>query len=278
MRWPEAFSPRFAKTDHEQTNAHNIAFIGEDLILTDQHELPSTEALHALGTPKSDFIIGDLDGTPCRALLLAKETALPEGLQLGNLRFLHGLIPDGYWAMAARAKQMISWDQSSRFCGACGTPTAPADNEPSKVCPSCGQRDFPRISPAVIVIVRRGDKILLARSPHFRPGMYGALAGFMEAGESVEECLRREVYEEVGITIKNLRWFDSQTWPFPNSLMLAFHADYESGEITPQPGEIEDAAWFDLDEMPTLPYPVSIAYRLIVSAAEAIRRNDTPSI
>jgi NAD+ diphosphatase len=112
-------------------------------------------------------------------------------------------------------------------------------------------------------LVRKGKELLLARSPHFRPGMYSALAGFVEAGESVEGCLSREVFEETGIYITNIRWFASQPWPFPQSLMLAFHADYAGGEITPQADEIEDAQWFSLDRLPQLPAPVSIAARLL---------------
>lgn len=274
MRWPQEFSPRFAKADDGESgtinSAINFAFLGEDVILTDANELPPHAALQTLPAPHADFLIGEIAGTPCRATSWKTGQALPAGLTAQNLRNLHALLPEGYWAVAARAKQMLSWDLASRYCGACGTSTAPAENEPAKICPTCGQRDFPRISPAVIVLVRRAGQVLLARSPHFRPGMYGALAGFMEAGESVEECLRREVFEEVGIRIKNLRWFDSQTWPFPNSLMLAFHADYDGGEITPQPDEIEHAAWFNPDNLPDLPYPVSIAYRLISSAIKDI--------
>jgi NAD+ diphosphatase len=133
-------------------------------------------------------------------------------------------------------------------------------------CPSCGLLTYPRISPAVMVLIRRGDELLLARSPHFRSGMYSALAGFVEAGETVEHAAVREVREEVGVEIANLRYFQSQPWPFPDSLMLAFFADYAGGEITPDPSEIEAAGWFAIDELPTLPDPVSIARRLIDAA------------
>lgn len=273
MRWPHQFAPLFARSDLADGEPVNFAFIGEDLILTTDHQFPGLAALRELATPRADFLVGELGGAPCRASLLPADTVLPAGLQAISLRFLHGLLPEGYWAIAARAKQMLNWDLASRYCGACGTPTEFSTGEPAKLCPTCGQRDFPRIAPAVIVVVRRGAELLLARSPHFRPGMYSALAGFMEAGESVEECLRREVFEEVGIHIARLRWFDSQTWPFPHSLMLAFHADYAGGEISPQPGEIEDAGWFSLDRLPDLPYPVSIAHRLINAAVAEIRHD-----
>jgi NAD+ diphosphatase len=133
-------------------------------------------------------------------------------------------------------------------------------------CPTCALVAYPRISPAVMVLVRRGNDLLLARSPHFKPGVFSALAGFVEPGETLEQCAQREVLEEVNVQITNLRYFCSQSWPFPNSLMLAFFADYVSGEIQPDPREIEAAAWFSRDDLPRLPDSVSIARRLIDAA------------
>lgn len=133
-------------------------------------------------------------------------------------------------------------------------------------CSACGLLVYPRISPAVMVLIQRGDELLLARSPHFKPGVFSALAGFVEAGETLEQCAVREVREEVGIEISNLRYFQSQPWPFPDSLMLAFFADYAGGVITPDPSEIEAADWFSRKALPLLPDPVSIARRLIDAA------------
>ena len=133
-------------------------------------------------------------------------------------------------------------------------------------CDQCGLSAYPRISPAVMVLVKRGRELLLARSPHFKPGVFSALAGFVEAGETLEDCAAREVKEEVGIDIGHLQYFSSQSWPFPNSLMVAFFAEYAGGEITPDPTEIEAADWFDIDELPRLPDTVSIARRLIEGA------------
>jgi NAD+ diphosphatase len=157
----------------------------------------------------------------------------------------------------------MDWDRTHQFCGACGTPTAPKPNERARQCPSCGLTQYPRIAPAVMALVRRGDELLLARSPHFVPGMHSALAGFVEPGESLEQCLRREVREEVGIEVTNLTYFSSQPWPFPHSLMIAFNCDYAAGELKPDPSEIEAAAWFALDHLPILPNKISIARRLI---------------
>lgn len=134
------------------------------------------------------------------------------------------------------------------------------------VCPACGLVAYPRISPAVMVLIGRGNELLLARSPRFKPGVYSALAGFVEAGETLEQCAIREVREEVGLEISNLRYFRSQSWPFPDSLMVAFFADYAGGSITPEAEEIEDARWFLPNALPPLPEPVSLARQLIDAA------------
>ncbi|WP_134586094.1 NAD(+) diphosphatase, partial [Pseudomonas aeruginosa] len=151
----------------------------------------------------------------------------------------------------------------NRFCGNCGTRMQAQDHERVMQCPQCGLHQYPRLSPSMIVLVTRGDEVLLARSPRFVPGVYSTLAGFVEAGESVEQCVVREVREEVGVEVANLEYIGSQNWPFPHSLMLGFHAEYVSGEIVPQEDEIEDAQWFSLDALPPLPAQRSIARHLI---------------
>lgn len=172
---------------------------------------------------------------------------------------------------AARAAQLRQFFHSHRFCGHCATPLVVSADQLGRHCPSCGQVYYPRISPAMMVLVRCGRELLLARSPHFAPGMYSALAGFVEPGETLEECVHRETWEEVGVKVKNLRYAFSQSWPFPHSLMLAFIAEYDGGDIRPQEGEIEDAGWFDIDALPGLPMPISIAHRLIRHACDRIR-------
>jgi NAD+ diphosphatase len=182
------------------------------------------------------------------------------------LRAIFHLAGVEIFALAGRATQLLDWQKNHRFCGQCGTPTIKKADELSMQCPSCGLLAYPRISPAVMVLVRDGDKLLLARSPHFKPGVYSALAGFVEPGETLEECAKREVREEVGIEIANLRYFHSQPWPFPNSLMVAFFADYAGGSLKPDPNEIEAADWFSPDALPVLPEPISISRRLIDAA------------
>ena len=209
--------------------------------------------------------IGEWQGAPCYAIDVE---ALPRALagEPVPIRAVFGLGGAEAFALVCRAAQLLDWKKNHRYCGRCGTPTTRKPDEFAMQCPSCGLITYPRISPAVMVLVRRGDELLLARSPHFRPGMFSALAGFVEAGETVEHAAVREVREEVGIEIANLRYFQSQPWPFPDSLMLAFFADYAGGEIAPDPAEIEEAGWFALDALPPLPDPVSIARRLIDAA------------
>lgn len=165
--------------------------------------------------------------------------------------------------MLSFAEQVGSWSDQHRFCGRCGSANTQVPGERCMRCPQCGLDSYARISPSMIVLVTRGDEILLARSPRFVPGVYSTLAGFVEPGESAEECVIREVREEVAIEVGNLQYLGSQGWPFPHSLMLGFHAEYVAGEIVPQADEIEDARWFHIEELPPLPMQRSIARYLI---------------
>ena len=231
-------------------------FDGNGLYL--QHDkLPATPPANHTG---SRYI-----GHNATANLFATELlgAPPADWQLLSLRQALLTLPADYTAMLARAAQLRRFDHSHRYCGACAAPLLANSNDHGKHCPSCGELYYPRLSPAMMVLIYRDNEVLLARSPHFAPGMYSALAGFVEAGESVEECVHREAFEEVGVRVRKLRYMRSQSWPFPHSLMLAFTAEYDSGDITPQPGEIEDAAWFPVDQLPLTPPPRSIAHFLL---------------
>jgi NAD+ diphosphatase len=191
----------------------------------------------------------------------------PPGVQPLGLREAHGLVPAEVWAAAGRAYQWLVWSEEHRFCGACAAALLPGEGRGLR-CPACGLQVFPGHAVAMIVLIRRGAELLLSRSPHFRPGVYSAQAGFTEPGESLEQCVHREVSEELGIRIRGLRYFGSQPWPFPNGLMVAFTADYADGTLRPDPGELEDARWFHLDALPLLPSPLSIARRLLDAAIE----------
>jgi NAD+ diphosphatase len=197
--------------------------------------------------------------------------AVPAGWRAVPLRAAMMRFDAARGSLAGRAAQLLEWDRSHRFCGVCGTPTGLQPGERARVCPACKHSAYPRLSPAMMALVWRPGELLLARSPHYAKGMYSALAGFVEAGESLEDCVHREVAEEVGLQIQGLRYYGSQSWPFPNSLMVAYTAEYVSGEIVPQPGEIEDAQWFALDEVPNIPPRFSIAGHLIRDTMDAMR-------
>ena len=217
------------------------------------------------GNPDNALLVGQWQGRPCYA---AEVDRLPESVagELVPVRSVYGLAGAEAFALAGRASQLMDWRKNHRYCGRCATPTMMKTTEFAMACPNCGLLAYPRISPAVMVLIGRGDELLLARSPHFKPGIFSALAGFVEAGETLEQCAVREVREEVGIEISNLRYFRSQPWPFPDSLMLAFFADYAGGEITPDPSEIEAAGWFSRSALPPLPDQASIARHLIEAA------------
>ena len=235
-------------------------------------QLPAHGHLSGLGAPPlRRLYLGTLGARACYAFEYGADTPAPPGLLWQGLRALYGRLDDDLFALAGRALQYVDWDRTHQYCGRCGTPTQHRRNERARECPACDLIVYPRIAPAVMCLIRRGRSILLARSPRFAPGMYSALAGFVEPGESLEQCLAREVLEETGIRIANARYFASQPWPFPHSLMIAFVADYAGGEIRPAPDEIEDAQWFDIDALPKLPNRISIARRLIDGAVAEMR-------
>ncbi len=234
--------------------------------------LPGHGELSRLGMlPLRRLYLGTLGARACYAFEYGANAEAPKSLRWQGLRALYGRLDDSLFALAGRALQFIDWDRTHQFCGRCATQTQPRSHERARECPACGLIVYPRIAPAVMCLIRRGSEILLARSPHFPPAMYSALAGFVEPGESLEQCLAREVMEETGLTISNPRYFASQPWPFPHSLMIAFVADYAGGEIVPAPDEIEDAQWFALDALPKLPSPISISRRLIDAVIAEMR-------
>jgi len=222
--------------------------------------------------PSRTLYLGRLAGIDCWAAEAPAEAASPPaGWGWEGLRALFSVLEDAHFALAGRAIQLLDWDRSHRYCGRCGTPTEAKTEERARICPACRLTAYPRISPAVMALVRRGGEILLGRGPHFPPGMYSALAGFVEPGETLEQCVAREVEEEVGVKVSRIRYFASQPWPFPNSLMIAFVCDWVSGDIRPQAGEIEAADWFDVLQLPKLPSKISIARRLIDAVAGEMR-------
>ena len=252
--------------DAQQRAVLWFAFREEGLLVSEKEpaRVPRAASLEEVGlSPTFWHDVGSLDGQRCRAAGLEPDTEPPGGMVFRDLRGLWGVVGERFFLLAGRAKQIVEWDRTHRFCGRDGTGTLEGPTELSRECPRCGMLFYPRLSPAVIVLIKRGDEVLLARSPGFPPGMYSVLAGFVEPGESIEEAIGREIREEVGIEVENLRYFGSQPWPFPNSLMIGFTADYAGGELCADPAEIEDAGWYPAGELPPLPPKVSIARAMI---------------
>ncbi|GAB3376539.1 NAD(+) diphosphatase [Azotobacter armeniacus] len=206
--------------------------------------------------------LGSRDGEPVRLLELESPTEVT-GCSWQSLRQLMLESDIETFRLLGYAAQIGTWARQHRFCGSCGAPMELLPGERAMHCPRCEEQHYPRLSPSMIVLVTHGDEVLLARSPRFASGIYSTLAGFVEPGETVEQCVVREVREEVGVEIRKPKYIASQSWPFPHSLMLGFHAEYAGGEIVLQPEEIEDARWFGLADLPPLPSTYSIARYLI---------------
>ena len=241
-----------------------FAFVGNQLLLrqgegAEPGLLPQAPAA-LLAEASARHYLGTLGEHDCWALLLP---AVPAGWVSAPLRAAMMRFDPALAALAGRAAQILDWDRSHRFCSACGTPTTLQPGERARICPACQHSAYPRLSPAMMALVWRPGELLLARSPHYAKGMYSALAGFVEAGESLEDCVHREVAEEVGLRVQDLRYYGSQSWPFPHSLMLAYTARWAAGSIVAQADEIEDAQWFAIDALPGIPPRFSIAGHLI---------------
>jgi NAD+ diphosphatase len=213
--------------------------------------------------PIREIYLGSLNGIHCYAAEVEGSIGPPKGMSFHGLRGLHGHVDEALFRVAFKAIHTIEWDRADQYCNRCGSKNQPKVGERAKECPRCGFVSFPRISPAIIVLVKRDGKALLARSGRFKEGLFSTVAGFVEPGESLEDAVHREVMEETGIDVKNIRYFGSQPWPFPDSLMVGFTAEYAGGEIKIDDNEILDARWFPADRMPEIPGKISIARALI---------------
>ncbi len=235
---------------HFLTDSNGVLFPREWL---KKQDLPVV-AEHGLGYFKGDAVY---------LLELSQPQDMPGCFWQGLRQFMLQGDDDETFRLLSYAAQTVTWAAGHRFCGGCGAAMQQVPGERAMRCAACEQQHYPRLSPSMIVLVTRGDEILLARSPRFVTGVYSTLAGFVEPSESVEHCVAREVREEVGLEICNLHYLGSQGWPFPHSLMLGFHAEYASGDIVMQADEIEDARWFSVHDLPPLPASRSIARYLI---------------
>lgn len=264
LQTPATFIPSI----RPQAAAAPLTFVfhhGQLLLRNSSLSLPTSAEVAALPlTTERLHPLGIWEGNYYQAAWL-DEAVLP-GPDFGyhGLRSLFGTLDDGFLGLAGRGAQLVEWARTHRYCGVCATALQLLEGERCYKCPQCGHSAYPRISPAMMVLIRKGEQVLLAMHSNSPYQRYTALAGFLEAGESIEEAIHREVYEEVGLKVHNLQYFASQSWPFPHSLMIAFTADYLDGDIRVQQDEIADARWFGPDdEWPELPIKVSVAARLI---------------
>lgn len=238
-----------------ETEGLLFVIAGQSLCVIDGQTVPRGHARDAL-------YLGDLDGEPCFARVLGDD-APPDGSVPTPLRQLFVAMPEEQFAIATRALGFTSWDHDFRFCSRCGAPTERSSTERMRACTACRFPAYPRLSPAVIVLVERDGKCLLARNARTKMPFYSTLAGFVEVGETLEQCVEREIREEAGIELSDIRYFGSQPWPFTSSLMIGFTARWASGDLVPDPTEIIDPGWFGPDEIPVVPPKLSIARALI---------------
>ena len=259
-------SPRFPVPKDIPPDALLVMVCGQGIVIPSGdppliYREPGTVPVSSVNGPAE--YLGHRNDVPVYAIEIPQNAIVPGNRIEANLRDLYGRLPDQDLAVASYAVRIIRSAAASRFCGKCGHATEPVTDERAWRCPDCGLVVYPRISPAIIVLITRGEKILLARSPRFPAGMRSVIAGFAEPGETLEHAVCREVKEEVGISVKNIRYFASEPWPFPDSLMIAFTAEYDAGEITIDNNEIVSADWYGKDNLPVLPAPLSISRALI---------------
>lgn len=229
---------------------------------------------HGLPAQRSHYL-GLYGGRHCYAAEIPESQEIPAGWAALGLRDLFGLVETTLAALSGRAYQILDWDRNYQYCGRCGTPTEARVDERARTCPSCGLTSYPPVSPAIMTLVTRGRELLLARKAVWPRGRYSALAGFVEPGEMLEDTVARETREEVGVEVADIRYFGSQPWPFPHSLMIAFTAEYAGGVLKPDGVEIEEAQWFDAAALPKLPPGISISRRLIDTVAARLAVGDS---
>lgn len=263
--FPLSFLPGHREPEDPGLDPLCFAFRRRELLVTADGALPSVAQIdtHGIEAVRRQYL-GTLAGRHCYSLELEPRLPPPGDLQFRDLRMLFGSLDPAHHAVAGRAVQIVEWDRTHQFCGACGEKTVLSEADRSRSCPVCQFPMYPRLAPAMIVAVEKDGEILLGRSSHFPPGIYSVLAGFVEPGESAEEAVIREVYEETRVVCDDVRYFGSQPWPFPNSLMLGFTARYVSGEIDTSQDELEDARWCPADDLPrTFPGNISISQWLL---------------
>ncbi len=277
-----SYEPAVAAPVNSDQPAWWFAFRGNRLLVKaaeNDTTLPLLGDFNEMGLPivRRQYL-GRLDGRHCYSVELDEKAQPSPDWRFQGLRHLYGRLPEALFLLAGAAVQIVDWDRTHQFCGRCGVETVDKASERAKECPQCGLLSYPRITPAIIVLVQRKDKLLLARSHRHPQGLFSVLAGFVEPGETLETAVAREIREEVGIEVKDIRYFGSQPWPFPNSLMIAFTCHHAGGEIVLEEEEMAEAGWYSVDKMPPVPPKISIARQLIDWFVERQRGNSTSEI
>lgn len=266
---PDGFEPSCERVpDAIADDAAWVLLRGDELLLAARDgacSLPSHRIASELA-PTDVHALGRVDGRPAYVGVVAAGVALPEGVRAEGLRGAFALLRDAEQSMAAYGSQIRHWDRTTRYCGECGAATilSPEATRRARRCEGCRHDWFPRVSPCTIALIYDGDgRVLLTRQPSWPAGRYGLVAGFVEPGETLEDCVRREAREETGVELSEVAYAGSQPWPFPHQIMVGFTARHSAGEPRPLDGELEDARWFTRDALPVLPPRFSIARRLL---------------
>ena len=260
------YIPAVIPEQENNGSAYWFVFNQDKLLISNENEIkiPYSKNIKELNIyPLRTQYLGTLDRHPCYSVETNSKIDKSKEMDFKELRSLYSVLDEDIFLLAGKAFQIVNWDQTHQYCGRCGAQTEALQGENAKICPECGFTSYTRISPAIITAVLKGNEILMAHGRDFPENRYSIIAGFVEPGETLEECVKREVMEEVGIKVKNIRYFGSQPWPFPNSLMIGFISEYESGEICVDNYEITHANWFDVDNLPDLPSKMSIAREII---------------
>lgn len=267
---PVGFEPSCERVpDAIPDDAAWVLLRGDEVILAERDDgacsLASQRVASALA-PSAVHALGRVDGRPAYVGVVSEGAPLPDGARAEGLRGAFALLRDAEQSMAAYGAQIRHWDRTTRFCGECGAATAPPRDPTKRArrCERCRHDWFPRVSPCTIALIYDGDgRVLLTRQPSWPANRYGLVAGFVEPGETLEECVRREAREETGVELSEVAYAGSQPWPFPHQIMVGFTAKHRSGDPAPLDGELEDARWFTRDALPILPPRFSIARRLL---------------
>ncbi len=254
---------------NDEKNNDDVCFVfyeGELIVKYEENEIAilKREDIKELGAEvEKDYCFGEYNIGKCYIVECSEINRFPGKFKIISLYQLGQIVDEEIFFIAGRANHILNWDNTHKYCSRCGAENINKEDERAKVCSKCGAVSYPVICPAIIVAITKGDEILLAHNSNFEENMYSIIAGYVDAGEDLESCVKREVFEEIGIKVKNIRYYGNQTWSFPNSLMIGFFAEYESGEITVDGKEILDAAWFTKDNLPNLPKKMSIARKMI---------------